>query len=230
MRSPMLSPLLLIAGLCSARLCSAQVQLTPVVGVYNPGGGSFATSGFYDCNPGACGQGSSSASQQVAPLGGIRLTAWISRRLAVDVGFGYSPSGVATSSTYSGCAFNFPCGTHTSNAQASGSVTMGTAQLLVSLAPSSVGHSALFLAGGVGFLDRGGPGYNAAVQAVGTAAHSTVWGPSVGIGERLQVTSALAGRAEIEFVPITGAESDLLVSLGLSIAFPRSAISGVATH
>jgi len=86
------------------------------------------------------------------------------------------------------------------------------------LTPPQVGHVSPYLAAGLGFVARGGSGFDA-VHGMGVQSPDV--GPDFGVGLRLPVTARLATRAELQVVTETawaaGGAPNLVLSAGLSM-------------
>jgi hypothetical protein len=186
------------AILASAPPCSAQgqVDVTPVVGLY-------MGSDLFKVNYGDFGSGVEA--QNDALVLGARVTAWASKRLAVEFSYGHWRSDLSNS--------------------ASGSVTTASLGLLVTL--TSRDSASFFISGGLSSIKLGGAAYGG-LFAVAPA--QTNWGALVGVGGRVTFSPALALRVEVEdhLYTLTGLASTsshehaLVFSLGLSVALRYS--------
>ncbi len=215
-------PLLLLGAVTLGAVtpCSAQrVELTPFMGAYLPNANFDGVARGQICIPpvGCYLNLGESAQQENAVLGGVRVTAWVGQQVAVEVSVGYAASGIVTrGSCNTEDAWPLSCnsGICTSNictfaSSAAGSVTTGTAQVLVALTPSATGHPSWFLAAGGGFVSHD-------IEVSESA--RTDWGPAFGVGVRLPVTSMLTPRAEVQLTSFGGEGTDYTLTLGLSVA------------
>jgi hypothetical protein len=224
MRFPLGFLLLLTAAtLAVVRPCSAQhgIEITPFVGAYLPGADSRVTAST-DMGVDVNTIYGTEVGQDNAVVGGVRLTAWFSRRFATEVSVAYSPSGTASRAYDCWHSFNFGGSDYCSSATVtdkSSRVVTGSARVLFApLSPPTQRHPSLYVVAGIGVFHRSGPGFQAAEQTAGTAVPSTDWGPVVGVGARVPVTSTLAYRAELVLAERGWdyRHGDFVFSLGLS--------------
>jgi hypothetical protein len=203
--------------------CSAQhaIEITPFVGAYLPGAArATASYGCFSVDTSCL--DSTTVGQHNAAMGGVQLTAWFGRRFAAEMGVAYSPSRTVSRTSECGCTAIggggcSGCSTLTAS-DASSRVVTGSARVLFTLRPSTLRHASPYGVAGIGVFHRSGPGVQAAEQTVGTAVPSTDWGPLIGVGVRVPVTSAFVPRAEFVLAePGWGHRfGDLVFSLGLS--------------
>jgi hypothetical protein len=210
--------------------CSAQhaIEITPFVGAYLPGAArATASYGCFSIDT-AC-LDSTAVGQHNAVMGGVRLTAWLSRRFATEVGVAYSPSGTVNRTTDCGCIAGGGCfcSPPVTVADMSSRVVTGSARVLFTFTPPTLRHPSPYAVAGIGVFHRSGPGYQAAGQVAGTTVPSTDWGPVIGVGARIGLTPALATRAELQdylYARRPGGDGgyfrgDFVFSLGLSATF-----------
>jgi hypothetical protein len=184
----------LAATLGAVRVCTAQVEVTPYVGLYVPTPNvpsspvpCFAIlDSALDGPQSSCGP---SAKQRTGPLLGVRLTGWLSQWLALDISLGYAPTSVTTQSATLGEV-----------------VTVST-RLLVAVSPRDA-RLCWFVAGGPAVIMWKGVPYAA-----------TPFDAVVGIGARFKAASSVMIRAEIEAYLF---QNDFVFSLGVPVAVPRS--------
>ena len=199
--------------------CEAQiVEVTPFAGTYRPQSYLFEIPGTCLGGVGQC--GTYGVTQQTGFAIGARVTAWTSKRLALDLSFGYSRSRVERPQVPNGLDFSVG-GTEPSN------ITRGSLGLLVVVTPPRTSPASLYLIGALSFVAHGGAAYGGTNML---APSQTNWGPLLGVGARLRIDPALALRAELEnqFYAFTGPgtsnssrQRDLVLSLGLSATLGR---------
>src|SRR5256885_16501843 len=78
-----------LAAAAAPSAAQGRVEVTPFAGVYVPAAHVIDISAF--CPGGSCGE---VLKQKIAPLFGARVTAWVRERLALDLSFTYSRTGV----------------------------------------------------------------------------------------------------------------------------------------
>ena len=170
---------LLGATLAVGSVCSAQVEISPFVGVY-VSGGPFVNGG------GVSPAGSSvySVQQDIAPAGGVRVLGWVRDNLALTVAVAYSPSGTTTQGG-SNSPIPVP-GTLTYepiNLSARGSVVTGSARALFFVRPDAARRPSTYFIAGLGWLSH---------NSGNAAAAKTDFGPDLGAGLRLPLTPTIA--------------------------------------
>jgi hypothetical protein len=231
---------LLAAATFAVSPCAAQVrvEITPFAEAFMPNGdlGDYGGTSEFTTPDGEISE-SYSATPRGTSVWGAQLTAWFGKQVAVELGAGYSPSAsIAQQRTstwldggpFATCDFPQTC---TSTAEASTQLTVGSARLLVTLSPPTVGHPSLYVIAGVGVVNYNG----APLQEFGYGG-ATEWGPDLGVGVRMPLTATMAPRVELEdvFEPAS-IRNDLIMSAGLSVAVgggrtPASDASGVTDH
>jgi hypothetical protein len=188
--------------LATAPPCSAQdrVEVTPFVGLYLA---SAVQQGTSPCLWICLTSSTAAIYQEDAPAVGARVTAWTSKRLALDVAVAHWRSDIQNTST---------------------DMTTGSVGLLVTLgAPDSVSFSFL---GGLSFVSLGGAAFSGSYPIGPT---QTDWGPLVGVGIRIPFSPKLGLRVAIEdhlYTQTGWAASEhehaLILSAGLAIAVHRA--------
>jgi hypothetical protein len=233
-----------VAALAVAAKGRAQmkVEFTPFAGSYEPTQnlfpeGALAAHGFY---------GPDIVRQKAGLALGSRVTAWLTRRFAIDGSYGYSGSGV-TQTTYSQSTYPCPevgCPLVAVTSNTTGHIWMASARFLfvVGGRPS---NTALYILAGPAYVGHTGDfsGLFCPAEPIypcNVGEMTSSWGAVVGIGAGLKVPrTALALRVDLEDylydtrlssqVGSTSwssvqAQNDLVLSLGLSVmAGPTSA-------
>ena len=231
-----LTSLLALATLAVAVPCAAQVDLTPFAGVY-PQASIQSGSTSILCDFGRCAS-TPALSQNDAVVGGVRLTSWIGKRVALDLSAGHWGSGLGGGVS---------------------DITTGTFGVLYNL--TSPDRAGFFVVGGVAFVALAGSafsplGYGSCKQvaaslvtcsgsAYAIAPDQTDWGPVLGVGARIRFVNAVGLRVEVEdhVYWLTGLgpfanspiEHALVFSVGPSVTLGArrtrpSDLSGVANH
>jgi len=220
--------------LCAAMLAlvapgaaQGRVEITSFAGMYVPTARVIDISAF--CPGGPCGE---VVKHESAPVFGARVTAWVRPRLALDLSFSYSGSGVKRNGLLAEIPDGSPpiSGSQSVDTTGKASVRTGSVRLLVSLMPRT-SRTALYVTGGLALVGHGGEAYS-------SVAGNTGWGPVVGAGGRFQLAPGLALRAELDdyVYQFSGTEAtapyylgavpgsyssplqnDLILSLGLSV-------------
>src|SRR2546425_4561451 len=80
---------MVLAVAAAPSAAQGRVEVTPFAGVYVPAAHVIDISAF--CPSGPCGE---VLKQEIAPLFGARVTAWVRERLALDLSLTYSRTGV----------------------------------------------------------------------------------------------------------------------------------------
>jgi hypothetical protein len=221
---------LCVLAALGAAPCAAQgrLELSPFAGLYVPAAHVVDISAF--CPGGPCGE---VVAQGIAPIVGVRLTAWGSDRVGLDFSLGYSRSRVTRHGLLAEIPSGVLVGRTATDTSGTASITTGSARVLIRLSPHT-DRSSLYLAAGLAVVSHGGEAYS---QVVG----NTGWGPVVGAVGRLQLARAVTLRAQLDDyvysfsgTAVTGPpayslgvvagnyksrlQHDLVLSLGLSVA------------
>ncbi len=222
--------LLCVLAALGAAPAAAQgrVEFAPFVGIYVPAAHVVDVSAF--CPGGPCGE---VLKQEIAPVFGARVIAWVRERLALDLSVGHSRTGVTRHGLLAGIPEGVKVGPTATDTSGTANITTGSARVLIGLTPRSY-RASLYVAAGLAFVAHGGEAYSHVVGNTG-------WGPVIGAVGRWQVAPALALRAEVDDHVYTFSgtavtspptyslgvvagnytsrlQHDLVLSLGLSVA------------
>src|SRR5207247_6266749 len=138
------------------------------------------------CPGGPCGE---VLKQEIAPLFGARVTAWVRERLALDLSFSYSRTGVIRHGLLAEIPTGLIVGPTATDTSGTANITTGSARVLIGLAPRSE-RASFYVAAGLAFVAHGGEAYSRVIGNTG-------WGPVIGAGGRWQLAPPLALRVEV---------------------------------
>jgi len=205
-----------------------RIEVSPFAGIYVPAAHVIDISAF--CPGGPCGE---VLNQEIAPLFGARVTAWVHERLALDLSFTYSRTGVTRHGLLAGIPPSVMVGPTATDTSGTANIRTGSARVLIGLTPRSE-RASFYVAAGLAFVAHRGEAYSRVIGNTG-------WGPVIGAVGRWQLAPALALRAEaddyvykfsgtaVTSPPVyslgvvagnysSGLQHDLVLSLGLSVA------------
>src|SRR2546429_2347704 len=127
-----------------------RVEVTPFAGIYVPAAHVVDISAF--CPGGPCGE---VLKQEVAPLFGARVTAWVRERLALDLSFTYSRTGVMRHGLLAEIPTGVIVGPTATDTSGTANITTGSARVLIGLMPRSE-RASFYVAAGLALLAHGG--------------------------------------------------------------------------
>ena len=161
-----------------------RVEVTPFAGVYVPAAHVIDISAF--CPGGPCGE---VLKQEIAPLFGARVTAWVHERLALDLSFTYSRTGVTRHGLLAEISPSVMVGPTATDISGTANIRTGSARVLIGLTPRSE-RASFYVAAGLAFVAHGGEAYSRVIGNTG-------WGPVIGAVGRWQLAPPLALRVEV---------------------------------
>src|SRR3989449_7947572 len=129
-----------LAAAAAPSAAQGRLEVTPFVGVYVPAAHVIDISAF--CPGGPCGE---VLKQQVAPLFGARVTAWVRERLALDLSLTYSRTGVIRHGLLAEIPTGVIVGPTATDTSGTANITTGSARVLRSEEHTSELQSRLHL-------------------------------------------------------------------------------------
>src|SRR2546423_8691527 len=168
-----------LAAAAAPSAAQGRVEVTPFAGVYVPAAHVIDISAF--CPGGSCGE---VLKQEIAPLFGARVTAWVRERLALDLSFTYSRTGVMRHGLLAEIPAGVIVGPTPTDTSGTANITTGSARVLIGLMPRSE-RASLYVAAGLAFVAHGGEAYFRVIGHTG-------WGPVIGAGGRRPLAPPLA--------------------------------------
>src|SRR5205809_6199367 len=107
-----------------------RIEVSPFAGIYVPAAHVVDISAF--CPGGPCGE---VLKQEIAPLFGARVTAWVHERLALDLSFTYSRTGVTRHGLLAEIPAGVIVGPTPTDSSGTANITTGSACVLIGRAP-----------------------------------------------------------------------------------------------
>src|SRR3989475_16039 len=219
---------MVLAVAAAPSAAQGRVEVTPFAGVYVPAAHVIDISAF--CPGGSCGE---VLKQEIAPLFGARVTAWVRERLALDLSLTYSRTGVIRHGLLAEIPTGVIVGPTPTDTSSTANITTGSARVLIGLMPRSE-RASFYVAAGLAFVAHGGEAYSRVIGNTG-------WGPERQPGGRWQLAPPPALRVGVaDYVHqfsgtavtsppayslgvvagnySSGLQHDLVLSLGLSVA------------
>src|SRR5438132_2124025 len=129
-----------------------RVEVTAFAGVYVPAAHVIDISAF--CPGGPCGE---VLKQEIAPLFGARVTAWVRERLALDLSLTYSRTGEIRHGLLAEIPTAVIVGPTPTDTSATANITTRSARVLICLMPRS-DRASFYVAAGLAFVVHGGGG------------------------------------------------------------------------
>src|SRR5207249_9261562 len=123
---------MVLAVAAAPSAAQGRVEVTPFAGVYVPAAHVIDISAF--CPGGPCGE---VLKQEIAPLFGARVTAWVHERLALDLSFTYSRTWVTRHWLLAEISPSEMVGPTATDMSATSNIRTGSARVLIGLTPRS---------------------------------------------------------------------------------------------
>src|SRR5256884_9009745 len=175
----------MVLGVAAApSAAQGRVELSPFAGVYVPAAHVIDISAF--CPGGPCGE---VLKQEIAPLFGARVTAWVRERLALDLSLTYSRTGVIRHGLLAEIPTGVIVGSTPTDTSATANITTGRARVLIGLMPRSE-RASFYVAAGLAFVAHSGEAYSRVIGNTG-------WGPVIGAVGRWELAAPRAPPVEV---------------------------------
>src|SRR5437879_7942625 len=169
---------MVLAVAAAPSAAQGRVERSAFAGAYVPAAHVIDISAF--CPGGPCGE---VLKQEIAPLLGARVTAWVRERLALDLSLTYSRTGVIRHGLLAEIPTGVIVGPTPTDTSATANLTNGSARVLIGLMPRSE-RASFYVAAGLAFVAHGGDAYSRVSGHIGS-------GPVLGeVGLRHHATAA----------------------------------------
>src|SRR2546427_6663613 len=175
---------MVLAVAAAPSAAQGRVELSAFAGVSVPAAHVIEISAFFP--GGHCGE---VLKQEIAPLFGARVTAWVRERLALDLSLTYSRTGVIRHGLLAEIPTGVIVGPTPTDTSATANITTGSARVLIGLMPRSE-RASFYVAAGLAFVAHSGEAYSRVIGNTG-------WGPVIGAVGRWQLRPPLGLRGGV---------------------------------